>query len=109
MEKFFQNLRLKQKHSLSNENKTFVARETQYFEPEILSFILYLYYLTRNFIASICAFNYPTCTFSFPTRAFNFATCDFSLLTREFKLVTREFELVTGALLLQSFLLFDKF
>ena len=55
----------------------------------IFSFNLYVYYLTRGFIASTRAFN-------FLTRAFNLITRVFSLLARGFELVTRgfEFELV---------------
>ena len=86
--------------------KLFVAREIQYFELGIFSFNLYVYYLTRGFIASTRAFNLltrafnlPTRAFSLPTRAFNLATRAFSVLTREFELVTRGFELVTGVLL----------
>ena len=44
-------------NSLSNENKIFVACEIQYFEIGIFSFNSYVYYLTRDFIASTCAFN----------------------------------------------------
>ena len=55
--------------------KLFLAREIQYFELEIFSFNSYVYYLTRGFIASTCAFN--------------LATRAFSLLTRGFELVTR--------------------
>ena len=51
------------------------------FELGIFPFSPYVYYLTRSFIASTCAFNLET-------RAF-------ILLTRELELVTREFELVT--------------
>ena len=65
-----------------------MTREVWYFELGILTFNLYVYYLTRVFIASICAFN-------FPTRAFNLAARAFSFLTRAFELVTRRFELVT--------------
>ena len=68
--------------------KLFVTHEIQYFELRIFSFSSYVYYLTRSFIASACAFNILT-------RAFNLTTCAFSLLTRGFELVTRGFELVT--------------
>ena len=61
--------------------KLFVAREIQYFELGIFSFNLYVFYLTRGFIASIRAFNLPA-------RAF-------SVLTRGFELITRGFELAT--------------
>ena len=67
--------------------KLFVARKIQYFELGIFSFNSYVYYLTRDFIASTRAFNLLT-------RAFNLATCAFSVLTREFELLTRRFELV---------------
>ena len=69
--------------------KVFVAREIQYFEIEIFSFNLCVYYLTRGFIAPTRAFYLLTRAFNFPTRAFNLATCAFSLLTRGFELVTR--------------------
>ena len=62
--------------------KVSVAREIQYFEIEIFSFNLCVYYLTRGFIA-------PTRAFYLLTRAFNFPTRAFSLLTRGFELVTR--------------------
>ena len=62
--------------------KVFVAREIQYFEIEIFSFNLCVYYLTRGFIA-------PTRAFYLLTHAFNFPTRAFSLLTRGFELVTR--------------------
>ena len=75
--------------------KIFVAREIPYFEIGIFSFNLYVYYLTRGFIASTRAFNLLTRAFNLPTRAFNLATRAFSLLTRGFELVTRGFELVT--------------
>ena len=61
--------------------KIFVAREIQYFEIGIFSFNLYLYFLTRGFIASTRAFNLLSCAFNLPTRAFN-------LLTRAFILPT---------------------
>ena len=82
-------------HSLSNENKTFVASEIQYFELGIFSFNSYVYYLTRAINLLTRAFNLPTRAFNLPTRAFNLAARAFSLLTREFELVTRGFELVT--------------
>ena len=62
--------------------KVSVAREIQYFEIEIFSFNLCVYYLTRGFIA-------PTRVFYLLTHAFNFPTRAFSLLTRGFELVTR--------------------
>ena len=49
--------------------KIFVAREIQYFEIGIFSFNSYVYYLTRDFIASTRAFNLLTCAFNLPTRA----------------------------------------
>ena len=82
--------------------KLFIAREIQYFELGIFSFNSYVYYLTRGFIASNCAFHLLTRAFHLLTRAFNLiarafnvVTCAFSLLTRGFELVTRGFELVT--------------
>ena len=78
-------------------------REIQYFELRISSFLSYVYYLTRRFIASTRAFNLLTLAFNLPTRAislltrgFNLATRAFSVLTRGFELVTRRFELATG-------------
>ena len=82
-------------HSLSNENKAFVARGIQYFELGIFTFNSYVYCLPRGFIASTPAFNLLTCDFNLPTRAFNLATGAFSVLTIEFELATRGFELVT--------------
>ena len=55
VEKIFQKLRVRL-YSLSSENKTFVAREIQYFELGIFSFNSYVYYLTRGFIDSTRAF-----------------------------------------------------
>ena len=43
------------------------------FELWIFSFNSYVYYLTRDFIASTHAFNLLTRAFNLPTRAFNFA------------------------------------
>ena len=62
--------------------KLFVALEIQYFELRNFSFNLYVYYVTRSFVASTRAFNLPT-------RALNLATPAFGLLTRGFELVTR--------------------
>ena len=76
-------------HSLTNENKVSVARVIRYFELGNISFNLYVYYLTRGFIASTRAFNLPTSAFNLVTRAFNLATRAFNLLTRGFELVTR--------------------
>ena len=58
------------------------------FEIGLFSFNLYVYCLTRGFIA-------PTRDFNLPTRAFNLATRAYSLQTREVELVTRGFELLT--------------
>ena len=68
--------------------KLFIACQIQYLEFGIFSFNLYVYYLTRGFIASASVFNLPT-------RAFNFAIRAFSLLTRGFEFITCGFELVT--------------
>ena len=75
--------------------KLFVALEIQYIELRILSFNSYVYYVTRGFIASTCAFNLLTRTFILLTHAFNPPTRAFSLVTRGFELATRGFELVT--------------
>ena len=75
--------------------KLFVARETQYFEFGVFSFNSYVFYLTRDFIASTRAFNLPIRAFNLPTRAFDLATRAFSLASRAFSLLTRGFELVT--------------
>ena len=75
--------------------RIFVAREIQYFEIGIFSFNLYVYYLTRGFIASTRAFNLPTRAFSLLTRGFELVTRGFELVTRALELVTRGFELVT--------------
>ena len=68
--------------------KHFAVREIQYFELGIFSFNWYVYYLTRDFIASTRAFNLPTLALNLATRAS-------SVLTREFELLTRGLELVT--------------
>ena len=75
--------------------KLFVARETQYFELGIFSFNLYVYYLTRGFIASTRAFNLLTRIFNLPTRAFSLLTRVFELVTRGCELLIRGLELVT--------------
>ena len=75
--------------------KLFVAREIQYFEFGVFSFNSYVFYLTRDFIASTRAFNLPIRAFILPTRAFDLATRAFSLASRAFSLLTRGFELVT--------------
>ena len=76
------------------------------FEPRIFSFNSSVYYLTRGFIASTCAFNLLTRAFNLPTCAFSHLTCGFELVTRGVELVncgfglkTRGFELVTRVLL----------
>ena len=94
--------------------KLFVSLESQYFEPRIFSFNLYVYCVTRDFIISTRAFNLPTCAFNLPTRDFNIATDalfelvtrgfelatpGLELVTRRFELLTRKFELVTRVLL----------
>ena len=53
--------------------KLFIACQIQYLEFGIFSFNLYVYYLTRGFIASASVFNLPTRAFNLLTRAFNFA------------------------------------
>ena len=75
--------------------KLFVAREIQYFEFGVFSFNSYVFYLTRDFIASTRAFNLPIRAFNLPTRAFDLATRAFILASRAFSLLTRGFELVT--------------
>ena len=75
--------------------KLFVAREIQYFEFGVFSFNSYVFYLTRDFIASTRAFNLPIRAFNLPTRAFDLATRAFSLASRAFSLLTRGFERVT--------------
>ena len=64
--------------------KLFVAWKIRYFELGIFSYNLYVYYLTRGFIASTHAFNLPTRALSLPAHAFNLATRAFSLLTHGF-------------------------
>ena len=71
--------------------KLFGAREIQYFELRIFSFNLYVYYLTRGFIASVRAFNLATRAFSLLTRRSELVTLVFELVTREFELITRYF------------------
>ena len=89
--------------------KIFVALEIQYFELRIFSFNSHVYYITRVFTVSTCAFilltrafnltarafNLPTRTFSLLTRGLELVTCGFELVTRRFELVARRFELVT--------------
>ena len=62
------------------------------FELGIFSFNSYVYYLTRGFIASACAFNLLTRVFNPPTRAFSLLTPGFVRITGGFELVTRGFE-----------------
>ena len=69
--------------------KIFVAREIQYFEIGNVTFNSYIYYLTRDFIASACAFNLLNSVFNVPTCAFNLATRAFNLASRAFSLLTR--------------------
>ena len=75
--------------------KNFVAREIQYFELRIFSFNLFVYYVTRGFIASTGAFNLPTRDFSLLIRGFELVTRRFELVTHRYELVTRIFEIVT--------------
>ena len=75
--------------------KLFAACEIQYLELGIFSFNSYVYYLTRDFIDSSCAFNPLTRAFNLSTRAFSLATRAFNLATRAFSVLTRKFELVT--------------
>ena len=79
------------------------------FDFRFFFFNWYVYYLTRDFIASAGSFNLLNRAFRVPTRAFDLATlafsyltrrfelaiCGFELVTRRFELVTRRFELVT--------------
>ena len=93
-------------------NSCFVARIVSFdtvksvkfniFELGIFSFNLYVYYLTRGFLASTRAFYLLTRAFNLATRAFSLLTRGFELVTygselvtRGFEFVTREFELVT--------------
>ena len=57
-------------HLLSNKKKLFVAREIQFFELGIFSFNCYVYYLTRNFIASTSPFNLLLRSSNLPIRVF---------------------------------------
>ena len=75
--------------------KSLESRRIWYFELEIFSFNLYVYYLTRGLIASTCAFNLPTRNLNLATRAFSLLTGGFELVTRGFELVIHGFELVT--------------
>ena len=61
----------------------------------IFSFNSYVYYLTRDFIASTHAFNLLNRAFYLPTRSFNILTRGFELVTPRFEHVTRISELVT--------------
>ena len=77
-------------HSLNNKNDFLQLLK---FNILKLEFFLssYVYYVTRGFIASTCAFNLLTRALNLPTGASNLP----SLLTRGFEHVTRRFELVT--------------
>ena len=92
--KIFQNLCVRFKLSIREavKIKLLVALEIQYFELIIFSFNSFVYYLTRGFIASTCAFSLITRAVNLPTRAFNLPTRDFSLLAHVFKLVTHGFK-----------------
>ena len=59
--------------------KIFVAQEIQFFG--IFSVNLYVYYITRSFIASTRTFNLLTRAFNLPTCAFCVPTCAFNLTT----------------------------
>ena len=56
---------------------------------------MYIYYLTRDFIASTLAFNLLIRTFNLASRAFSLPTRGFELVSRGSELVTRGFELIT--------------
>ena len=73
----------------------FAVHKNQNFELGIFSFKSCVYYLTRSFIASTCAFNLPIQAFNLATRAFSVLTRIFELVTCGFELETRRFELVT--------------
>ena len=75
--------------------KLFVTCKIQYFELGVFSFNSYVYYSSRGFIASTCAFNLPTRAFSLLTRGFELVTRGFKLKTCAFEPVTHGFELVT--------------
>ena len=75
--------------------KLFATREIHYFKLGIFSCDSYVYYLTRGFIASTHAFNFPTRAFNLGTRAFGLLTHGFEPVTHRFELVTRRFEFVT--------------
>ena len=71
---------------------TFVNKNScliQCFQLGIFSFNLYVYYLTRGFIASTRAFNLLTRDFHLVFRAFSFLTAEFELVTRRFEFATR--------------------
>ena len=67
------------------------------FVLRIFSFKLYIYYLTRGFIASTHA-----CRFELVSRGFELVIGEFELITCELELVTRGFELVTRFLLFHT-------
>ena len=72
----------------------------------MFSFNSYVYYLTRGFTASTCAFNLLPHAFNLPKRAFSLPTCAFNIATRAFSVLTRGFELVTRVLLFYNFTVF---
>ena len=67
------------------------------FVLRIFSFKLYIYYLTRGFIASTHA-----CRSELVTSGFELVVGVFELITCELELVTRGFELVTRFLLFHT-------
>ena len=70
---------------------TQIIQITQWAPPDFSN----LEFLTRGFIALICAFNLANRAFNLVTRAFIPLTRRFELVTRGLELVTRGFELVT--------------
>ena len=75
--------------------KSFVSRRICYFELGIFSFYSYVYYLTRDCIASTCDLNLLTRAFDFQLVHLTCTSRFYSVLTREFKFIHRRFELVT--------------
>ena len=55
-----QSIRNTRKRESKRSPKLFVTREFQYFKLQIFTFNLYVYHLTRGFIASTRAFNNAT-------------------------------------------------
>ena len=86
VKKIFQSLRVRLRLSIRKalKIKIFVICEIPYFELRIFSFNSYVYYLSRGFISSTCAFNLLIRSFNLPTRAFNLPTRAFSHATRAF-------------------------